>query len=193
LKLFQKPDEDRTDKPEGIWEGYALHDSNPHAKEAMKSAEWRQAHTSVSDSFIKGYYQNSRLHYLSMWKMELKNIVAQAQDSQEKAAEQAAKLPIPLPVKATETIPKAWSMLKGKGKAGEEKKKVIMHCDFDSFFVAAGLVERPHLKGKPVVVCHSQGRQGGGASTSEVASASYEARQFGIKNGMRLVLLSTPL
>ncbi|KAG8896573.1 deoxycytidyl transferase [Tulasnella sp. 403] len=39
------------------------------------------------------------------------------------------------------------------------------------------------MKGKPVVVCHSRG---GKASTSEIASASYEARAFGIKNGMSL-------
>ena len=62
-----------------------------------------------------------------------------------------------------------------------------MHCDFDSFFVSAGLVDRPHLRGKPVVVCHSQGAQGGKSSTSEIASASYEARAFGIKGGMRYV------
>ncbi|KAJ3535837.1 hypothetical protein NMY22_g6307 [Coprinellus aureogranulatus] len=63
---------------------------------------------------------------------------------------------------------------------------VFWHCDFDCFFVSAGLVSRPELKGKPVVVCHSQGGQGGASSTSEIASASYEARAFGIKNGMSL-------
>ena len=71
----------------------------------------------------------------------------------------------------------------------ESQARVIMHCDFDSFFVSAGLVDRPHLRGKPVVVCHSQGAQGGQASTSEIASASYEARKFGIKGGMRFVFL----
>ncbi|KAI0657169.1 hypothetical protein C8Q70DRAFT_920218 [Cubamyces menziesii] len=74
---------------------------------------------------------------------------------------------------------------KGKDKAGDEER-VIMHCDFDSFFVSAGLIDRPHLRGKPVVVCHSQGTTGGGSSTSEIASASYEAREFGIKGGMSL-------
>ncbi|KAF5373889.1 hypothetical protein D9758_000797 [Tetrapyrgos nigripes] len=76
---------------------------------------------------------------------------------------------------------------KGKGKAGPPgEDRVIMHCDFDCFFVSAGLVKRPQYKGKPIVVCHSQGAQGGTSSTSEVASASYEARGFGIKNGMSL-------
>ena len=77
---------------------------------------------------------------------------------------------------------------KSKGKEKEkavDEERVIMHCDFDSFFVSASLVDRPHLRGKPVVVCHSQGAQGGQTSTSEIASASYEARKYGIKSGMR--------
>jgi DNA repair protein REV1 len=49
--------------------------------------------------------------------------------------------------------------------------------------VAVGLLDRPELVGKPVAVCHSQGDT---SSTSEIASASYEARKFGIKGGMSL-------
>lgn len=89
--------------------------------------------------------------------------------------------------------------LKGKAKtkgkdsrATEAEERVIMHCDFDAFFVSAGLVDRPEMRGKPVVVCHSQGGQGGQGgqgSTSEIASASYEARGFGIRNGMRCVCI----
>jgi DNA repair protein REV1 len=52
--------------------------------------------------------------------------------------------------------------------------------------VAVGLLDRPELAGKPVVVCHSQGSGGGTSSTSEIASAGYEARKFGIKGGMSL-------
>jgi nucleotidyltransferase/DNA polymerase involved in DNA repair len=55
------------------------------------------------------------------------------------------------------------------------------------FFVAVGLLERPELIGKPVAVCHSQGTNGAASSTSEIASASYEARKFGVKGGMRSV------
>jgi DNA repair protein REV1 len=61
---------------------------------------------------------------------------------------------------------------------------VIFHVDFDCFFVSCGLATRPHLRGKPSVVCHSQ--TGKNASTSEIASASYEARAKGVKNGMSL-------
>ena len=45
----------------------------------MADPAWRVAHTSVAPDFIEGYYRNSRLHHLSMWKAELKSLVAEAQ------------------------------------------------------------------------------------------------------------------
>ncbi|THH06773.1 hypothetical protein EW146_g9508 [Bondarzewia mesenterica] len=170
--------------------GYAAHKSNESAARAMADPTWRAAHTSVAPDFIEGYYKNSRLHHLSTWKAELKTLVIEAQERAERGA-------IPDSRFGTSSTDGGVSMrgaelvlrnpLKGKGreKAGDAEK-VIMHCDFDAFFVSAGLIDRPHLKGKPVVVCHSQGAQGGASSTSEIASASYEARKFGIKNGMSL-------
>ncbi|KAH9484056.1 DNA repair protein rev1 [Psilocybe cubensis] len=175
---------------------YAADESNPNAKRAMANPEWRKAHTSVSTDFIDGYYKNSRLHHLSTWKSELKNLVQEAQERAESgssservgkiASEQHEGFSGGLSMKGSEFVmrsPKKW---KGKERATGDEDRVIMHCDFDCFFVSAGLVSRPELKGKPVVVCHSQGSQGGASSTSEIASASYEARGFGIKNGMSL-------
>ncbi|KAK7033220.1 DNA repair protein [Favolaschia claudopus] len=150
---------------------YAADASNPNAKRAMENPKWRNAHTSAAPGFIQGYYENSRLHFLAASKEQLKKLVSEAQTRAELNLEQKENLEPESPTK-------------GKGRAGEER--VIMHCDFDCFFVAAGLVKRQEMRGKPVVVCHSQGAQGGSSSTSEIACASYEARAFGIKNGMSL-------
>jgi len=177
--------------------GYAADKSNPMAQRVMANPEWRSAHTSVASDFIEDYYKNSRLHHLATWKAELKNLVSEAQDRAESCLTGVTKIDSEHPgnqladgtvedvsMRGMELIMKSPSKGKGKQKA-EAEEKVIMHCDFDSFFVSAGLVSRPHVRGKPVVVCHSQGGQGGGSSTSEIASSSYEARKFGIKNGMR--------
>ncbi|XP_035703014.1 DNA repair protein REV1 isoform X2 [Folsomia candida] len=59
---------------------------------------------------------------------------------------------------------------------------ILMHIDMDCFFVSVGLLSRPHLRGKPTVVTHSTGKNS--SSMSDIASASYEARQFGVRNGM---------
>ena len=50
-----------------------------------------------------------------------------------------------------------------------------------SFFVSVGLKERPHLKDKPVAVCHSKSVSD--LTTAEISSCNYVARSFGIRNG----------
>lgn len=182
--------------------GYAFHKSNLHAQRAMADPAWRAAHTSAAPDFIEGYYRNSRLHHLSMWKSELRGLVMEAQERAEQGifggtdnGEQGPGTEAEtggVSMRGSELVPRlplkkmVASTWKGKGKAREDAtERVIMHCDFDSFFVSAGLIDRPELRDKPAVVCHSQGAQGGASSTSEIASASYEARKFGIKGGMR--------
>jgi DNA polymerase-4 len=53
-----------------------------------------------------------------------------------------------------------------------------MHIDLDAYFVAVEQADNPELKGKPVVVGGKPGSRG------VVATASYEARAFGLHSGM---------
>ena len=158
------------------------------------------------------------LHHLSTWKAELKLIVARAQEDISSGGSAALAPGSSQPAvlgdgKGTHRVTTADSDLSlashrlarsahaggprpPPGGASTNRSPIILHCDFDAFFVAVSLKRRPELVGRPVVVCHSTGTPAGGqtgpgsavvdgSSTSEIASASYEARAFGIKAGMR--------
>jgi len=58
--------------------------------------------------------------------------------------------------------------------------RVIMHIDMNAFFASIEQKINPHLRGEPVIV------GGSPHSRTVVATASYEAREYGVETGMSL-------
>ena len=101
-----------------------------------------------TEEFIKSFYQQSRLHYLSMWKSELRLWCSKLKRTSERPS----------------TV-------------------FIAHVDLDAFFVSASLLNYPQHANKPVAVSHGTNTS---SSSADIASCNYVARQYQIKNGMRL-------
>lgn len=122
----------------------------------------------LAPDFIESFYRKSRLHHLSTWKAELKRKyqgLALAQNRKRTEMIRKRKRDVG-PIRISARAPKL-------------PQRLILHIDFDSFFVSVGLLKSPHLKDKPVGV--SNGLSGG---SSDIASCNYVARKFGVRNGM---------
>lgn len=95
-------------------------------------------------NFVSEFYNNSRLHYLSTWGAEFKKYTSDIIKS---------------------CAAKGWKC-RGTGRAGPHGR-VIMHIDMDSFFVSVTLRDQPHLRGKPIAVCHA-GKNNSSAEQGEI-------------------------
>src|ERR1044071_5062909 len=58
----------------------------------------------------------------------------------------------------------------------------VLHVDLDQFIAAVEVLRHPELRGRPVVV----GGDGDPTRRGVVSTASYEAREFGVRSGVPL-------
>ena len=61
-----------------------------------------------------------------------------------------------------------------------DPRLIFIHADMDAFFAAVEILDDPSLAGKPLIIGHPGPR-------GVVATASYEARQFGVHSAMASV------
>jgi DNA polymerase IV len=70
---------------------------------------------------------------------------------------------------------------RGRGSSAEPPAWVL-HVDMDQFIAAVEVLRRPELAGRPVIV----GGRGDPTERAVVSTASYEAREHGVRSGMAL-------
>ncbi|MBF4462203.1 MULTISPECIES: DNA polymerase IV [unclassified Rathayibacter] len=63
----------------------------------------------------------------------------------------------------------------------DDPRANILHIDMDAFFASVELLDRPELRGRPVIVGHLGAR-------SVVTAATYEARRYGVNSAMPMAL-----
>ncbi|KAK8785912.1 hypothetical protein V5799_007720 [Amblyomma americanum] len=165
-------------------------ESGVHTQSTKDGSERRP--TAGDPKFLEEFYGRSRLHHISTASIKLRDYV-----TQKRAASNGV-------FGGIEELKQYLAQKDSREQAPPTSRDtVVMHIDMDCFFVSVGLRTRPHLKGKPVAVCHGKTSDTSVASTSstslasqaegsdmisrsEVASCSYEARRAGVKSRMYL-------
>ncbi len=113
------------------------------------------SHERGNEAFVKNFYIKSRLHWIGTWNDRFEKYLADREE-----------LRGPLP--QLRLFPST------------SRRRVVFHVDMDAFFATASSLGKPHLQGKPVAVSWGSSSQG----RSEISSANYVARSFGVKAGM---------
>mmetsp|Transcript_4773 Transcript_4773/g.17145 ORF Transcript_4773/g.17145 Transcript_4773/m.17145 type:complete len:1134 (+) Transcript_4773:58-3459(+) len=111
-------------------------------------------------NFVANFFSSSRLHHIGTWKFRVDNLAAELdRETHEEAIQAESENP------------------RHNGLSGP---RCVMHVDMDCFFASVATRKNPSLRKRPIVVCHSNAKNG----TGEVSSANYVARSFGVRASM---------
>ncbi|KAK7308786.1 hypothetical protein RJT34_05017 [Clitoria ternatea] len=110
--------------------------------------------TLTGPNFVENYFKSSRLHFIGTWRNRYRKRFPMSTGFNNENSNVSAS---------------AFS-----------RKSAIIHVDMDCFFVAVVIRNHPELLDQPVAVCHSDNQNG----TSEISSANYPARSYGVRAGM---------
>lgn len=103
------------------------------------------ARTANDPNFLAEFYNNSRLHHIATLGASFKDYIWRMRESHNGQFPIRDRLKLEM---QEQNLPKAEPI----------NGKVVMHIDMDCFFVSVGLRTRPQLKGLPLAVTHSKGR-----------------------------------
>ena len=70
------------------------------------------------------------------------------------------------------------------------EKRIVFHVDFDYFYAQCEEIRNSKIKGKCVAVCIFSDR---GGDSGAIATANYNARKFGVKSGISIMLAKNKL
>ena len=70
------------------------------------------------------------------------------------------------------------------------EKRIVFHIDFDYFYAQCEEIRNPKIRGKCVSVCIFSDR---GADSGAIATANYNARKFGVKSGIPIMIAKNKL
>lgn len=105
------------------------------------------ARTATDPNFLAEFYNNSRLHHIATLGASFKHHISRMRESHNGQFPALHQLKSEMQqTELSKTVPDSTN------------GKVIMHIDMDCFFVSVGLRTRPKLKGLPIAVTHSKGR-----------------------------------
>lgn len=105
------------------------------------------ARTATDPNFLAEFYNNSRLHHIATLGASFKHHISRMRETHNGQFPMLNQLKLEMQQK---NLPKTMH--------DSMDGKVIMHIDMDCFFVSVGLRTRPKLKGLPIAVTHSKGR-----------------------------------